>query len=101
MAGLDGSIQGQFALDVQGLLVAPSYTPEGVEALVDRAKQAPASPVAALKLLRFKAETGGFIVLVDDMFEILGHHFLRCVWQVLRHEKLPPGASLGHPWGGI
>jgi len=56
------------ALNVQGLLVAPIYSSEGIEALVERAKQEPTSPVQALKLLRYRAESGGYMVLMDDMF---------------------------------
>ena len=57
------------ALDVQGLLVAPSYTAEGVEAVVEWARSHPEMPVQALKLLRFRTGDGeGHVVLVDDVF---------------------------------
>lgn len=57
------------ALDVQGILVAPSYTADGIEAVVDWAKAHGDMPVQALKLLRFRATDGeGHVVLVDDVF---------------------------------
>ena len=57
------------ALNVQGLLVGPSYTAEGIEAVVAWAKKSPEMPVQALKLLRFRTGDGeGHVVLVDDVF---------------------------------
>ena len=57
------------ALNVQGLLVGPSYTAEGIEAVVEWAKKSPEMPVQALKLLRFRTGDGeGHVVLVDDVF---------------------------------
>ena len=56
-------------LNVQGLLVGPSYTAEGLEAVVQHAKDHPGMPVQALKLLRFRTgDGGGHVVLVDDVF---------------------------------
>jgi len=55
--------------DVQGLLVGPSYLAEGVEAVVQHARDHPTMPVQALKLLRFRTGDGeGHVVLVDDVF---------------------------------
>jgi len=89
-AGLDASRAGGIALDVQCLLVAPSYTPEGIEALVERAKKAPASPVQALKLLRFQAEEGGgFIILVDDMFLRRHKGKRRTIRWIDLHQRFP------------
>ena len=57
------------SLDVQGLLVGPSYAAEGIEAVVQHAKDHPTMPVQALKLLRFRTGDGdGHVVLVDDVF---------------------------------
>lgn len=57
------------ALDIQGLLVGPSYLAEGIEAVVQHAKDYPNAPVQALKLLRFRTGDGeGHVVLVDDVF---------------------------------
>ena len=59
----------RIALDVQGLLVGSGYAAEGIEAVVQHAKDHPNMPVQALKLLRFRTGDGeGHVVLVDDVF---------------------------------
>ena len=86
---LDAELARSIAARPQGVLIAPAFLPEGIEALVEWAKAHREAPVQALKLHRFRAAGGtGHLVFVDDVYVVppSGPRVIR--WRDL-HDRFP------------
>lgn len=75
---------------VNGLMVAPAYTPEAINALVARAAGQPQHPIQALKLFRFRHSGGhGHIAFVDDMYVVRPVGTKRTIRWTELHDAMP------------